>query len=400
VRFAFGATGSAAWLAGFSLTLAVAAPVLMAGQTPSSEWLTPWCDELAPPMLAVLAAGIASSLAGVGLAGRIPAPLARFAVMAAVAGIGLWLAAPLAGPCLAGPYGAMSDEARSIITDRIAEAQPAWRSFAALPFGVNALITPVVAVVLLSAALGWRARHSLTAPQRQALLLALAPAAIGLALAMVQIRALSVAAPSMPLLAGFIAMQVVHLLTTGRQRAGAALGTAALVLVFLPELPLLAALTALPPANAGASADSDAADAWKPLSGACRGQDTLDDLAALSPLVPSDAILLAELNFGAMILAHSPFSTTSAGYHRSGDAFLNGVAPFQSEAAMIAALHKSGASHVVICRGGGGAGPWGAALLAGETPAWLTPVAQPLQTILVLQANRATLPAAPVAASE
>ncbi len=156
LRFAFGVPGGRAWLAGYALSIGLAAPLFLAGQTPMSEWAVPYCDELSTPMLAVLAAGVAASLAGVALGGRLTGALPRFLVMAAVAGVGLWLAAPLAGPCLSGPYGAMPAEAQAIITDRITEAQPAWRLAEKRFERVSAQLLPVLSLVVLAAVLGWR----------------------------------------------------------------------------------------------------------------------------------------------------------------------------------------------------------------------------------------------------
>lgn len=394
LRFAFGAKGSAGWLVGFSVAIGIASPLLMIGQTPLAEWLAPYCDELGTPLLAVIAAGVAASLAGVAAGGRWASPFARLAAMAGVAGVGLWLAAPLLGSCLAGPYGDMPAEARQIITDRISEAQPAWRSFARLPFGVNALVTPALAVVILAAVLGWRSRHSLSAPLRQALIMTLAPAVIGLALSMVQIRALAVAAPAIPFLAGFVLTRIVALFAAQQRRAGALLGMGALLFVLLPQVPLAASLAVLQPAAANESAASPDPDAWQPLAGSCRSQTALEELVGLSSALPPSSIILSELNFGAMILAHTPYSATSAGYHRSSDAFLNGVAPFQREAAMIAALHKSGADYVLICRPGGGGGSYGAKLVLNGLPPWLAATDGPQEELLLLRVDKAKLTAA------
>ena len=52
-RHAFGDKGIDRWLTGFCVTLAVAAPLFMAGQTPVSSWGTNHCDVLAPPVLSL-----------------------------------------------------------------------------------------------------------------------------------------------------------------------------------------------------------------------------------------------------------------------------------------------------------------------------------------------------------
>jgi hypothetical protein len=398
LRFALGAPGGGAWLAGFSVSLSLTAPLLMIGQTAPSEWLLPWCDELAPPLLALLAVGAAAGLAGIAAGRHLRAPLGRFAVMAVVAGLGLWLTAPLTGHCLSGPYGAMPDEARHIIEDRIAEAQPAWRSFLQLPFGVNALVTPALAVTLLASVLGWSARRGLTPAQRQALVIALAIAWVGLALSMVQIRALAVAAPAVPLLAGFVLWRIATLVSDPRHRR-AAMGAAlaGLAFVVLPQAPLALALAATGWAPQSRSATPAEAEGWRPLSGACRSQDTRRWLADLA--LPQGSIVLSELNFGAMILTHTPYAATSAGYHRSGDAFLAGVIPFQRAEDMIRMLRRTRADYVLICRTGGGSGAFGAQLLAGDLPPWLGIAPVSTAEILLLAVDKAALAAEPAGAA-
>lgn len=398
LRLAFGTPGSAPWLTGFSLSLGLSAPLLMIGQTAPAEWLLPWCDELAPPLLAVIAAGIAASLAGVAAARRISSPLALFAIMAAIAGIGLWLSAPLTAACLNGPYGAMPEEARRIIEERIAEAQPAWRSFQILPFGVNALMTPAIAVTLLAAALGWSSRRTLTAVQRQALTILLAISVTGLVISMVQIRALAVSAPAITFLAGFVLWHTAALFSGGRTRTAALSALLAVLFIAVPQVPLAFGMLATGWLPDKGSTEPNDPDAWQPLSGSCRTQGVRDQLAALSSQLPTGSIILSELNFGSMILAYTPFGATSAGYHRSGDAFVAGVIPFQRAEGMIRMLRKTGADYVMVCRAGGGGGRFGAELLAGDLPAWLSAPQGNAQEVLLLKVDKpalATLPATP-----
>jgi hypothetical protein len=366
LRFAFAVPGSRAWLGGFALTIGLAAPLLMAGQTPVADWARPYCDKLGLPILALLAAGSAASLAGVALATWLTGPLARLALMGGVAALGLWLSAPLLGACLAGPYGTMPAEARQIITDRIIEAQPAARLFLRDPAGVVALLAPLAALIGLAAILLWQARGQITRAERDALFIALPMAAIGLAFASVQIRAASAGAPAALFLAGFVLARIAALFRQGRPRAGVLAGAAALLLVFLPNYPLDAARAALhlvPGEYALAERDASAR----------RGCLDHDAVAALARL-PGDAVILSDLKSGPILLAYTPLAVTSAGYHRSGDAYWNGIVPYERESAMIAALHKSRASHVLICPGKPGRRPFADRLLSGDLPDWLVPV--------------------------
>ncbi len=223
------------------------------------------------------------------------------------------------------------------------------------------------------------------------MLFTLIPAVIGIALSLVQMRALSVAAPVVPVLAGFVAYRVATLLAEGRQRHGAVLGLAAGLLVLVPDVPISAARTAAALAGAKpAEASASAKDAWEPLPIGCRSREALDELAGL----PSDAVIFSELNFGAMIIAYTPYSATAAGYHRSADAYWNGVIPFQRETAMIAGLHKSGADYLMVCRSGDGSGDYARRLLSGDLPSWLVPMPGKRTAILLLQVDKAKLEAA------
>jgi hypothetical protein len=366
LRFACAAPGSRAWLGGFALAIGLGAPLLMAGQTPVADWARPSCDELGLPILALIASGAVASLAGVALATRLAGPLARLALMGGVAALGLWLAAPLLGACLAGPYGTMPAEARQIITDRIIEAQPAARLFPRDPDGVFALLAPLAALIVLAAMLGWQARGQITRAERDALFIALPMAAIGLAFALVQIRAASAGAPAALFLAGFVLARIAALFRQGRPRAGLLAGAAMLLLVFLPNYPMDAARMAqhlLP-------GEPLLAQTGPPDRRGCLDQDAVAALARL----PGDAVILSDLKSGPILLAYTPLAATSAGYHRSGDAYWNGIVPYERESAMIAALHKSRASHVLVCPGKPGRRPFADRLLAGDLPDWLIPL--------------------------
>lgn len=88
--------------------------------------------------------------------------------------------------------------------------------------------------------------------------------------------------------------------------------------------------------------------------------------------LPPHSLVFTTLNLGAAILSYSTQSATSAPYHRSNDAFWNGVGPFEDETAMIQALQKSSADVLLLC-----ATPpareaaFLQAIRAGQRPDWL-----------------------------
>lgn len=88
------------WLTGFSLCSAILLPLLMIGQTAPSEWLTAYCDELAPPVLSVVATGTVASLLGVQLSKRGWRGWQMFLIMLGAVALGFALSAPLLGSCL------------------------------------------------------------------------------------------------------------------------------------------------------------------------------------------------------------------------------------------------------------------------------------------------------------
>lgn len=367
LRFAFGQAGADRWLAGFAAAIGPGSLLLMAGQVPVAAWGTRWCDVLAPPMLSLVAAGVAATLPPALLAGRIRGPLPRLAVVLCLAGIGLALAAPLLGPCLAGPYSAVPEAAREIISKRITEAVPITALAGFEPEIFASLVLPVVVPALAALTLALLTRRDLGRAQGVALAQMLGFAAVGLGLSLMQNRAIAIAVPAVPFLAGFAAARLTAIGSHGHLRAAALAALAIWSLMLLPTLPLqlyrdARTLAGFPQAApSGGSADV-----------ACRSGAAVANLAALPVSPPAE--ILSPLNLGAMILAYSPHAATSAPYHRSADAFWNGIAPFEDEGAMIAALRKSGATHVAVCRSEDRVENRAVAarLLAGDLPAWLS----------------------------
>ena len=89
IRHALREPGAGDWLLGFCAALALAMPMLIAGQTPLSDWTTPRCDFLATPLLALAGVGIVTSLASVLSAGMVQRPASRILIMLAVASLAL-----------------------------------------------------------------------------------------------------------------------------------------------------------------------------------------------------------------------------------------------------------------------------------------------------------------------
>lgn len=327
------------WLLGFALALAGTAPLLMAGQTPVSGWLLPQCDALAPPMLALIATGCLATTAPVLLQRRLRHALGRLLLVLALTAFGIWLAWPLLGPCATGPYASIAPETRKIIDLRILEGQAFGTFLRSNPNTALAILLPPALIGGLAGLLAWQQRAELAPAQKWALLSALVILAAGMALALTQVRASNIMAPALPLLAGF-------LVTTVWAMPKAAKGRAVWALLTLLAMP--ATLNNLLPPILGWIAPDTAPRSAAANSAAksCRSVAAMKEVAALPP----GSVVFSSLNLGAAILAYTPQSATSAPYHRSNAAFWNGIGPFETEPAMIRALHSSDADYLLICR--------------------------------------------------
>lgn len=345
LRHAFAEAGIDRWLLGFCASFAVAAPLLLAGQVPMSGWWVSHCDVLAPPLLALAAIGIAASLVPVALARALPHPAARLLVSLLVAGLGLWLAAPLLQPCLAGPYGSALPEVRAFIDQRIDEAQSALALLQERPTLLLRVMVPPLLIGLFALGAMWLMRDRITKPVRTALIQALVLLIAGFAVALWQIRAANLMSPALPFLGGFLAYAFMTIPRGHRLRAPAAL---ALVLTVPSVVDFGANLILRPKAAAMDTAEATAAPVGTATSvpPMCRHQAAIAELASL----PTSLLFLSG-NLAPATLVYTPHSVTSAWYHRNSAAALNGFKGFEDRAFLQEALTTTGADYLVVCKG-------------------------------------------------
>jgi hypothetical protein len=384
LRHAFGEPKSGDWLLGFGIAISVTAPLLMAGQTPALAWAVPYCDVLAPPVLALGAVGVVATLVPV-LAERIlTGPVARILVLLAITAVGLWLAFPLLGHCLAGPYSDVPPQVRAIIENNVVEARSATILLANNPDLLARVLAPpvLIAVFALVTAIGLRRR--LEPVQSRALLLAFVLLAVGLAFATVQIRAANLMAPAVPFLGGFL----VHAFTLIPRSSILRVPAVMLLVAVLPTSVEKVATRLLRPSVAPVVA-SASPTVTVPTTD-CRTAPAMAEIASLPT-----SILFSTLNLGPAILTYTPHSATSAGYHRNPAAFWNGIGAFESEATLKDAVIKSGADFLIICAGGAmeRTSPLLTALQAGELPDWLSDATSGRQLVRVFQVNKAAVSA-------
>lgn len=365
--FVLGHDGANRRLGGFSAALAGATPLLMAGQLDPALWGVPVCDAISPPLLALTTCAFVASVVLL-LTGRfVQPPLARAAVTLAV-GVGAALVLlPVIQPCLAGPYTAMSAEIQKTVLSRIQEIKPAGFYFATDGGRVISLLLPIYAITLLFAA-------AVLAERGRGFVL-LAFLAMGAALSFWQLRMLTMGLPVVAIAFGAGAGWALS-----HKNVAVKLGGVAVILGVLLSRPLAISYITFSWDGPG-----------KPLAKAAMSErcNDLDQMAVLRS-VPA-GIVFNPINLGPIILLGSPQSVTSAPYHRSADAFVNGILPFEGdEAGLRAAVERTRADYILFCKGDvyGTKDSIGTALAKGEMRPWLTGVPLQGSNLLLLRVLR------------
>ena len=344
VRAAMAAADGRAQLAAFAAALAAGGTLFFAGQTAPSEWTVAQCDELGPPVLGLLWIAAGVSLTAAWAFGLTSAPKVRLGLALGLGALGAVAALPILLSCAGGPYGALPEEARAIIASRIAEAKPAYR----FALGGEKLffthVLPALASVLLASLL-WLSGRTRDGDHaaRSAAGVFLIFGWLGLAAAVFQVRLLVLAAPVVPLLMAYVLSHLLAARRAHRESLPAALALigAAGATVFLPALVLGVSM-----ARAVAAAPTEA-PSGNQASASCRTPERIRPLDSL----PRGRVL-SDLNLGTPLLAHTHHDVLAAPYHRSADAFTNGILPFDGdEAGLRAALAATGADYLVFCRG-------------------------------------------------
>jgi hypothetical protein len=180
---------------------------------------------------------------------------------------------------------------------------------------------------------------------------------------LLQIRATTLMVPALPLLGGFLGYGFGQIRRSSFWRLPALLVLAAATPTAVEEAVPWVVNRATPQVAALSPAPSGAQS-----PGSCRSPAAMAELASMPP-----STLFPTLNLGTTILAFTPHSVASVPYHRSPEAFWNGIAAPESQLNMRTALAGSGADYLVLCAGEA-AKPYAAQLLQGDLPDWLTDV--------------------------
>lgn len=345
--------GRSAELVGFALVLAASVAVVFVATIPVDRWFVPACDAISI-VLVVTTSGAATlalllHLAG-GWASGWPGRIS-LAVLGVTVLIG---AVALSFPeCRGGPYGQIEPLVRELWLSQVREARGIW----ALREGETGMLISLVglwgagALLLLLAA--WRLDG---APRRTALLL-LSLAAVSMLLAFSQVRAMGYATL-------FALPGAVWLVTQETERA-AWRGALAMLMV----LPFTWSIAGLLIGGEGAPMPTNT----------CLAPDAYQTLAGL----PAGRVM-APVDLGSHVLAHTPHSVFGAPYHRNQAGIIAALGSLSSpvaEARVVIRKHRS--TYVALCTQGAdisglvahAPGGLAAQLLAGKAFDWLDPVA-------------------------
>jgi hypothetical protein len=338
LRHAFGQAKAGDWLLGFAACFTVAAPLLMAGQTAAANWSTGYCDVLAPPVLALGAVGVVATVTPV-LAGRmLTGPLSRLpAMIASLPGWAFGWPGRFWATAWPGPM-------RRPRRTWFASSRPMWsKDFRPGSFLAR---TP-------SFSRGCCCPPRPVDPGGAGGLHAAAPAGPGPGHG---------PGPGLRRRRGRPAVRVPA--DPRRQPddpGGAAAGRVPRPRLHpdSPDKPRTPSRRHRPcPCHAdrrrkgrglGASATGCGGlhrDCLCPAFGLPNGRGGGRDCQ------PAPSVIFSSLNLGPTILTYTPHSVTSAGYHRSPEAFWNGVGAFLSPAQLRQALQASGAQYLVLCPNG------------------------------------------------
>jgi hypothetical protein len=344
-----------AGLAGVSL-LAFAATRAVA------DWAVPYCDSLTWPHMAGF------TLAAVLCAGLIRLPLRTPARLAALAAIGLGVAAVVIAPlgiCAISPFAKLDPVMRTYWYDAIKEGLPISRQ----SLSAQAMLVWPALILGYAAATGLLRSGDVLADRKRLLLGAYALAATGVSFLVMRggINAQLLTVP----FSALIVIRAYPRIAAMGNALGRALAT---VLLLTLATPILAS-AALKPFDG-----EDVADHRERLKQVV-GTDGDCDMAALGKLAP--AHIFATTDLGPRVLVFTVHSVVTGGYHRNMAKMREVTEAFSGDPARAEALVRANrAAYVMLCATAGDTAVYRTrrpdnlanALTAGRIPVWLEPV--------------------------
>lgn len=343
--------GSAAKLMGFATALALAVPILMAGQVDPALWNVAVCDAISPPLIALTTTAFAASATVVMIGQKLKRPAMRFAVLGAVGAMAAILLAPVLAPCAAGPYTAMTPEIQRSVLGRIQEIKPALHYLGSDAARSIALFLPFYLITALFGAM--------VVARRGKGFVILCFLLLGSALSFWQMRMTTMGLPVIAIAFGGALSWAISQSNPAMRLAG--IGTGVFVL-FSQQIAVLYVSSGWTGTGTGKAT----------LGLECTNVTEMARLDALET-----GIVFNPLNLGPIILLASSHSVTAAPYYRSADAFANGILPFEGdEADLRAAIDRTGADYLLFCAGNtyGPATSIGSILSKGGERPWLAEI--------------------------
>ncbi len=351
-RYLTRAEGADIQLASFGTSVPLAGMLLVAGQTPPSDWLVPTCDTLSAPWIGTLSvAGVAAVLLAAvpRLLGVSESVSARGVGLVLAGGATAAAALMLLGDCLAGPYGNLPEVARSVIGNHINEARSLLKTLSVTGSIMLMPLVPIALAVIGLVLVSWNRDER--GGKTVLLVFILAGSAIGL----LQVRSLVFPLAIIPVAAGLVVSRAAELSRPPPTR---------LALVVVVVLGLLPHTWLLLHRMVSVETSPDRMQDF-----ACREMEAVEPLDGLE-----QGRVLSTLNLSSRILLFTGHDVLAGPYHRSADVFLNGYQPFVgTEDDMRQTVERFGADVVVVCRGETYGSPesFGTRLATGSAPAWL-----------------------------
>ena len=364
----------------FGVALAAATAGVAAVTLPPSEWLVGACDALSANYVALAVVGGLGLAAVVRLSGRTVAARAIGVGIVAVAAV-----AAFAVPqprCLAGPFGEIWPEVRTIWLAHVSEVSP-WTTF----FGNHhaaALLALAMPVLGVAAAIVLARRVEMR--RAPGFWPAVAAAVVTFAIGLFQLRTLIYAnALAVPLVAAAIGVLATEAVGRGRSLVVAVLVG---ILITHPVLPEMALEQLSPQAWIDEEKTADTTMGAAPVEASAANATTADPAESGPACYRTRAyrglanlpagLVAADIDLGPAILVSTHHAVVAAPYHRmqrgivDGDAMLN-----RPPAEALARMAARGVTLVVDCTAAKSRAREGglmARLRAGETIAGLEPV--------------------------
>lgn len=365
-------------LLGFGMAMALAAPLLFAGQTAPADWFVRYCDALALPVLWITSvAGLFALVVG-GSVSRLGNPLMR-AVLAVPLGIvALAVLWPQVQHCSGGPYADLTEEVRREVLGRIRETAPLLEVASGRPHVLIDLVLPVflscVAGLVFALRRASRIAKSDETYAATILLLLLWGGFLG---TFYQLRMLVSAYAVLPMVFGY----VIYCALDGRDTAKGLRTLIGVVAGFGTIFATFIAVGWLAMTKGTEAVSAEKKDAGV-IGANCSSQDAMSALNTVAP-----TMILTSLNLGTRMVLFTHHDAMAAPYHRNNRLMRNGILPYVVEEDRFEdEVRATGAGHILFCRNTryGPEGVMARDIARGEaSPAWLEPVPLPGDALML-----------------